>query len=371
MNATNEGLPAVGYPSRPAMVRARLGRRTLIVSTPANIRWLTGFGGTSGWVVIGPEVFALVTDARYGQRAAATLATAGVEAEVRVGSRAEIRAHVVAAAAGRGPVVAEADHLTYAGWSDLAADLALEPDGGTIAALRRVKDAGELARMERAAAIADAALAVVAPTLADGLTEADVRDELEYRMHRAGADGPSYPTIVATGPEHAARPHHETARRRVVEGDTVIIDVGALVDGYHSDMTRSFVVGEPTAPQQEVYELVLAAQLAGLAAVGPGVSTGEVDAACRQMVTDAGYGDWYLHGTGHGVGLAIHEDPFAMAGGTAELLVGDVVTVEPGLYRDGFGGVRIEDLVTVTPSGCRRLTHLPKDSPCLPSRRTT
>ncbi len=369
--STPDAMPPIRYAERPAMVRERLGRRTLIVSTPANIRWLTGFGGSLGWVVIGPDVFVLVTDRRYGQRAVAGLAAAGVEAEVLVGNRAEIRDHVVNAARGRGPVAAEADHLTYAAWTELAADLGLEPDNHTIAGLRRVKDEGELARMERAAAIADAALAAVAPTLGDGLTEADVRDELEYRMHRAGANGPSYATIVASGPAHAARPHHETARRTIVEGDTVVIDVGALVDGYHSDMTRSFIIGEPTDAQREVYGLVLEAQLAGLAAVAPGVPTGEVDAACRQLITDAGYGDWYLHGTGHGVGLDIHEDPFAMAGGTAELLVGDVVTVEPGLYRDGFGGVRIEDLVTVTPSGCRRLTHLPKDSPCLPSRPTT
>ena len=322
--------------------------------------------------MIGPDVFALVTDGRYRDRATAGLAAAGVAADVLAGTRAEIRDHVVRAArAGGGPVVAEAGHLTHAAWTDLARDLDLAPDEGTITGLRRVKDEGELARMERAAAIADQALADVAPSLGDGLTEADARDELEHRMRRLGADGPSYDTIVAAGPAHGARPHHETSRRRIVEGDTVIVDVGALVDGYHSDMTRSFVVGEPTAQQREIYDLVLASQLAGLAAVGPGAVSGDVDAACRQPFVDAGYGDWYLHGTGHGVGLDIHEDPFSMAGGTAELLVGDVVTVEPGLYRDGFGGVRIEDLVTVTPSGCRRLTHLSKDAPCLPSRPTT
>jgi Xaa-Pro aminopeptidase len=366
-----DGLPPIDYAVRPAHVRERLGDRTLIVSTPSNIRWLTGFGGSLGWVVIGPSVFALVTDRRYGDRAAAGLAAAGVDADVVVGGREEIRGHVVAAASGPGPVVAEAGHLTHAAWTDLGADLALAPDDATITSLRRVKDAGELARIERAAGIADAALAEVAPTLGDGVTEADVRDELEHRMRRLGADGPSYATIVASGPEHGARPHHETARRAIVEGDTVIIDVGALVDGYHSDMTRSYVIGDPTAQQQEIYALVLASQLAGLAAVAPGVSTGDVDAACRRPFVDAGLGDWYLHGTGHGVGLDIHEDPFSMAGGTAELLVGDVVTVEPGLYRGGFGGVRIEDLVTVTPSGCRRFTHLPKDAPCLPSRPTT
>ena len=168
-----------------------------------------------------------------------------------------------------------------------------------------------------------------------------------------------------------------------MEGDTVVIDVGALVDGYHSDMTRSYVVGDPTAEQQEIYDLVLEAQLAGLQAVSEGVAARDVDAACRDIFDEAGHVEWYLHGTGHGVGLLIHEDPFHSRTSTQELLVGDVVTVEPGLYRSGFGGFRIEDLVVVTESGCRILTETPKDThachhdptieerPCLPSRPTT
>ena len=363
-------LPAIGYAQRPGAVRERLDGRTLIVSTPSNIRWLTGFGGSLGWVVIGPETFRLVTDGRYADRAAADLAAAGLDAEVVTApTRPQLRDLLVANAGAA--AVAEAGHLTHSAWGDLATDVDLLPDDGTITTLRRVKDDGELARIEAAAAIADRALAEVAPTLGDGLTEADVRDELEHHMRRLGADGPSYATIVASGPEHAARPHHETGRRCMVEGDTVIIDVGALVDGYHSDMTRSFVIGEPTAQQLEIYELVRQSQSAGLAAVAPGLPARQLDAACRQPFVDAGYGDWYLHGTGHGVGLDIHEDPFAASVSTAELVVGDVVTVEPGLYRGGFGGFRIEDLVTVTPSDCRRFTYLSKDAPCLPSPPTT
>lgn len=365
-------MAAIGYAARPGSVREQLGEQTLIVSTPSNIRWLTGFGGSLGWVVVGPSTLTLITDGRYHDRAAADLAANGVDADlVSHRDRAAVRAAVVTAASGARRVLAEAGHLTHAAWSDLAADLVLEPDDATIAGLRRVKDAGELARMERAAAIADACLAEVAPRLGDGMTEADARDELEHRMRQQGADGPSYATIVASGPHHGARPHHETARRRIVEGDTVIIDVGALVDGYHSDMTRSYVVGDPTAEQRDWYELVRTAQAAGLAAVAPGVTTGELDAACRDVFVDAGVADWFTHGTGHGVGLDIHEDPFAFAGGTLRLVAGDVVTVEPGLYRDGFGGFRIEDLVAVTASGGRPLTHLSKDSPCLPSRPTT
>lgn len=367
--------PDIGYAGRPDAARGRLGGATLIVTTPSNIRWLTSFGGSLGWVVLAPHRCVLVTDGRYAERAASDVAAAGLAdvVEVLVGTtRPQIRELVVGAAkAGVTPVHAEASDLTHAAWLDLASDLDLAPDAGTIVGLRRVKDAGELARMSRAAEIADEALTAVAPMLAETPTEADVRDELEYRMRRLGADGPSYDTIVASGPDNAARPHHETGRRTIIEGDTVVIDVGALVDGYHSDMTRSFVIGEPDAAQREVYDLVLEAQLAGLAAVRPGASGKEVDAVCRDLFAERGYADWYLHSTGHGVGLDIHEDPFAAPTSTAELLVGDVVTVEPGLYRGGFGGFRIEDLVVVTAEGGRRLTHLSKDSPCLPSPPTT
>jgi Xaa-Pro aminopeptidase len=365
-------LAPIGYAGRPDAVRAALDGRTLLVSTPSNIRWLTSFGGSLGWVVVAPDRVTLITDGRYGERAAADLASAAVDAEVAVGrTRPELRELVVAAAGSRGAVLAEASHLTHAAWTDYAKDLTLEADDGTITTLRRVKDEGELARIARAAEIADAALAEVAPMLSQRLTETDVRDELDRRMRRLGADGLSYEPIVGSGPELAARPHHQTGRRTIVDGDTVIIDVGALVDGYHSDMTRTFVVGEPTEQQTELYELVRTAQQAGLDAITPGLPARDLDAACRAVFDEAGYGDWFIHGTGHGVGLDIHEQPFAAKVTDDELVVGDVVTVEPGLYRGGFGGIRIEDLVTVTTTGCRIFTHLPKDSPCLPSPPTT
>jgi Xaa-Pro aminopeptidase len=232
---------------------------------------------------------------------------------------------------------------------------------------RTVKDAAELARIEIAAGAADAALADVEEALlADpgrDVTEAAVRDELEYRMRLHGADDRSYATIVASGPDHAARPHHEVARNRLCAGDTLIIDVGALVDGYHSDMTRSYVVGRPSAEQVELYGLVAAAQRAGLDALRPGVAARDVDQACRRVFADAGVEDWFVHGTGHGVGLEIHESPFLSASSDAVVRAGSVVTVEPGLYRGGFGGFRIEDLVVVTDEGPRVLTHAPQHPP--------
>ena len=353
-------------------MRDVLDGRTMLLSHGTNIRWLTGFGGSLGWIIIGPERLALVTDGRYRDRAAADLDAAGLDAELVVRTvRAQLADAVVATATGPSSILAEAQHVSHAAWDDLAGKLPIEPAGGIVERLRRVKDPGELATIALAADIADRTLVEVAPMLTDRPTEADVRDELEYRMRRRGADGPSYDTIVASGPQHAARPHHETSDRTIVEGDTVIIDVGALVDGYHSDMTRTFVVGEPDTRQSEIYDIVRQAQAAGLAAVHGGAAAVNVDEACRSVFRDAGVEDWFIHGTGHGVGLDIHEDPFSGPASKAELMVGDVVTVEPGLYRDGFGGVRIEDLVSVTATGCESLTHLSKDAPCLPSPPTT
>ena len=205
--------------------------------------------------------------------------------------------------------------MTHQLWGVLAEELPIEAADGLVEEGRRAKDAGEIARIAEACRCADAALAEVAPLLGDGMTEADVRMELEYRMRRHGADGPSYDTIVASGPQHAARPHHEARRRMIVEGDTVVIDVGALVDGYHSDMTRSYVIGEPTAEQAEI---CTTSCWPCNSPVSPpwraGVPASDVDAACRSMIDDAGYGDWFLHSTGHGVGLLIHEDPVRVAG---------------------------------------------------------
>lgn len=368
-------LPPIGYRGRIEAVRERLGERslrTMMVTDLTNVRWLTGFTGSSGVVAVLPDRAVLVTDGRYRERAADELAAAGVECEVVAGfTQPEQHALLVGVLAGADRVGAESGSLTHARWTALAKDLPLEPLVGVVEAGRRRKDAGEIARITAAARCADAALAEVAPLLGDGMTEADARMELEYRMRRHGADGPSYDTIVASGPEHAARPHHQASHRRIVEGDTVVIDVGGLVDGYHSDMTRSYVVGDPTPEQQERYDLLLAVQLAGLDAVRAGVAAKDVDAVCRTMLAEAGYLDWFLHSTGHGVGLLIHEDPFQGPTSTSTLVAGDVVTVEPGLYRVGFGGFRIEDLVEVTENGCRTLTSSPKESPCLPSPPTT
>jgi Xaa-Pro aminopeptidase len=354
---------------------AETGVDALLVSNLVNVRWLTGFSGSNGWVVLAPDGVALVTDGRYGVQAERQLAEAGVHAEVLVGlSGGEVMEHIGRRCSRYARVGFESAHVTVAShqqYVEAMPGVVLMPVTGVVEAERRTKEPSEIDRIARACAIADRALADVVPLLGTGLTEAQVRNLLDQRMREFGADGPSYDTIVAAGPVHAALPHHAPTHTLLEPGHTVIIDVGALVDGYHSDMTRSFVVGEPSAQQLEMYQLVLASQLAGLAAVQPGASTIDVDRACRSVIADAGVGDWFSHGTGHGVGLLIHEDPFVNRVTPGILQVGDVVTVEPGVYHEGFGGIRVEDLVVVTSDGCRVLTSSPKDSPCPQSPPTT
>ena len=300
------------------------------------------------------------TDGRYGERARAETAASGATV-VAEASRVKLHERLIESLAAARSVGLDPASTTHAEWKRLADDLALEPVESLVKLARQVKDAAEIERMAAAADAADAALAEVEPllfaTLDTPITEADIRNELEYRMRLHGADDRSYETIVASGPDHAARPHHEVGRRTIGEGDTVIIDVGALVDGYHSDMTRSYVIGEPSTHQRDIYALVEASHAAGVAALRPGISARDLDTVCRDVFEGAGHLDWYLHGTGHGVGLEIHESPFHSQASDEVIIAGNVVTVEPGLYRVGFGGFRIEDLLVVTETGSQPLTH--------------
>jgi Xaa-Pro aminopeptidase len=371
-------LPPIDVSARGSALRERLVELdALIVTDLTNLRWLTGFTGSNGVGVVLPDRTVVVTDGRYGEQAQRQLADSGCDGDVEVGRTAAeivgIVAGIVWTAKRVGFESAHVSHQRFLQF-DSATDQGLIPTVGLVECGRRTKDTAEIARIQRACAIADAALAAVVPTIAPGRTEIEIRNDLEHMMRQFGASGPSYETIVATGPTNAPLPHHRPTPTVVEAGHTVVIDVGALVDGYHSDMTRTFLVGEPSALQHEVYDVVLAAQRAGLEAVRPGLTTPELDAVCRDIITEAGFGPWFIHGTGHGVGLLIHEDPFVSSSrdpaSSVPLQVGDVVTVEPGVYRGDFGGVRVEDLVEVTSSGCRVLTTSPKDAPCLPSAPT-
>jgi Xaa-Pro aminopeptidase len=336
------------------------GCDALLVTHLTNIRYLTGFTGSAALLLVRADRAVFVTDGRYGDQAAEQLA--GLPVEIQV-TNTEQRATLGAAAAGVGSLGLEADSVSWAHQRRYAdewfAGMPLVATEGLVEELRVVKDAGEVARIEAAASIADEALALVRPRLAERPTEREFGLELDAAMRHLGADDLSFETICASGP-NGARPHARPGPRTVTEGDLVVLDFGALVDGYHSDMTRTVMVGEPSATQRRMLEVVAAAQEAGVQAVRAGVACREVDAVCRAVITEAGWGDAFLHGTGHGVGLDIHEAPRLARTSDAVLAEGQVVTVEPGVYLPEHGGVRVEDTVLVTAEGCQRLTHSPK-----------
>lgn len=343
---------------RAAMVEAEVD--VLLVTELTNVRYLSGFTGSAARLVVTPDSLTFVTDGRYGQQSEAELGAAGVRADIEVagghGQREAIEAAVAAAEGTRlgleASSVSWAAQRTYAEWFE---SHELVPTTSLVEGLRKVKDPGEVARIEAACAIADAALAEVRNRLAERPTEAEFGLELDASMRRSGADDLSFETIVAAGP-NGARPHHRPSNRLIEEGDLVVIDFGALLDGYHSDMTRTVMVGEWSPTQERMFEVVREAQAAGVAAVAAGVETEAVDAACRAVIEEAGWGEAFLHSTGHGVGLDIHEAPSVAATASTELATGHVVTVEPGVYLPEHGGVRIEDTVVVTAEGCRTLT---------------
>lgn len=357
----DDALVPLDVASRADRVRAELDRAgcdALVVTDLTNVRWLTGFTGSAGVLVVRPHDLVLVTDGRYQEQAADQLAAAGVTAELDI--TRDTAPRLAAIVDGTARVGLEADHVTWdtqQRWADTL-PATLVPTVGLLLGLRAVKDEGEVARLERAAAIADAALADVRHLLVEGPTEREFARALEAAMLDHGAQGPSFETIVASGP-NGARPHARPSDRVIGasgEGELVVVDFGALCDGYHSDMTRTFVVGEASATQFRMLDVVRASQQAGVAAVRAGVPTVDVDAACRAVIDDAGWADAFVHGTGHGIGLVIHEEPRLSPESSSLLAPGHCVTVEPGVYLPDHGGVRIEDSVVVTATGCRHLT---------------
>jgi len=347
--------------------------RWVLLHDLTNIQWLTGFTGSAGVVLIDAQSAALhlFTDGRYIEQAQQQVKDAQAIVLVhRVSTVAERCALIATLVSGSTVSVGSAD-VTVSLFETLKEHLGVQTTQQHVvfAELRRIKDAPEMERINHAASIADQALQRVVSAGLCGLTEKQIRNEIDRTMQDLGADGVSFDTIVATGP-NAALPHHRPDATVVMPGHLVVIDMGALVDGYHSDMTRTIKVGEPSADDIAVFDVVCKAQAAGVNAVTAGVTAREVDAACRSIIGDAGYGQYFTHGTGHGVGLVIHEEPFINDRSQQVLLAGEVVTVEPGVYRGGVSGVRIEDLVEVTSNGCRLVSQTPKDLSCPPFQRT-
>jgi Xaa-Pro aminopeptidase len=362
-------LPAMDTAARAEQLRARFGDAmcdALLVTRLVNIRYLTGFTGSSALLLVRPDELVFVTDGRYGEQAAEQLAAAEVEARIEVSATvAGQQAALQRAATGLHRLGLEAESVTWAQQRRFAAewfpDAELLPTTGLVEDLRTVKDVGEVARMEAAAAAADLAFAHVRPLLRERPSEREVALALEVEMRQAGASGPSFETIVAAGP-NGAKPHARPSAHRVEPGELVVIDFGAVVDGYCSDMTRTVCVGEPaTATAHRMVGVVAESQRAGVAAVAAGVTGKAVDDTCRAVIAAAGWADAFVHGTGHGVGLEIHEAPRVSSASTDTLAPGHVVTVEPGVYLPDEGGVRIEDTVIVTEGGCRPLTHASKE----------
>jgi len=363
-------LPAMDVAGRADRLRSTFdgaGCDALLVSHLTNIRYLTGFTGSAALLLVERDRLSFVTDGRYEEQAAGELDRARVQADMVIGRTLAVQQQALRdRVTGARRLGLEAEHVSWATQQRYAAegfpDHDLVSTSGAVEALRVVKDEGEVARIEAASAIADAALVTIAPLLDDGPTEGAFALALDTEMRRGGADDISFETIVASGP-NGSRPHHTPGDRRIERGDLVVIDFGALVDGYHSDMTRTIAVGGPDAlddTQRRMVDVVREAQAAGVAAVRAGAPSKDVDAACREVIDAAGWGDRFVHGTGHGVGLDIHEEPRVSAVADAMLAPGHVVTVEPGVYLPGHGGVRIEDTVVVTESGCRALTRAPK-----------
>ena len=358
-------------PTRAQRLAGRFAAQWLLVPRPEDVRWLTGFSGSTSTALVDADGrVVLFVDGRYAERAVDEAAAAGRDVDVvRTKGGAAVIADV-ASRAGTGAMSVDPHAVTAAFMDELGSRVHVVREPGPVAALRRVKDGSEVQLIERAASIADAAIqAVVADGLA-GRTEAEVRLRLDGEMLRLGADDVSFPTIVASGP-NGARPHHEPSNREIIDGDMVVIDMGAAVGGYRSDMTRTVAVGTVDPALVLMHGIVAEAQAAGLSVVREGAAGSEVDGAVRAVYREHGVEHEYLHGTGHGVGLVIHETPIMGPSCKEVLSAGEVVTVEPGLYRKGVGGVRIEDLVVVTATGCRILSHTPKELSCPPSARMT
>jgi Xaa-Pro aminopeptidase len=327
----------------------------LLVTDLVNVRYLTGFGGTNGACVCGPGVRTLLTDFRYTERA---------EAEVEGWDVVTVKEDWLAGVAERlaGRTGFEDGQMTVRTRGRLEEKLPdgveLEAAGGLVEKLRRVKDEEELAAIAAAAELADEVWGWSLERGLGGRSERDVARAAEARIRELGAE-PSFPAIVAAGPD-GALPHAEAGEREIGAGELVVFDMGAKLDDYCSDGTRTFAVGEPGERARETYATVLAAQEASLEAVAAGVGGEQLDAVAREAIVAAGHGERFGHGLGHGVGLEVHEAPRVSPRSEDVLEAGEVVTIEPGVYLPGELGVRIEDLVVVTADGHRNLSGLPK-----------
>lgn len=334
----------------------------VLVSNLLNVRYLTGFTGSNGLLLLTPRGSTLYTDPRYTIQAASE-AGGAVRVKTCKGpllpdALKEIRRRRLRR------VGFEQEHLKYLAFNDLKRGL---PAGSKAVAvppvierMRSVKTAQEIALIRRSVIANSNAFSAALRRFKPTMTECDLAAELEYQQRRQGAEKPAFETIVASG-EHSALPHAQPRPKAIGAGTLLLIDMGASLGGYASDMTRTLFLGKPTRRTKRLYDAVLEAQLAAIAAVGPGTTGGTVDRAARRTLAGHGMDHLFIHSTGHGLGLEIHEPPRIGRNDTTVLQAGMVITIEPGVYVEGYGGVRIEDTVLVTEKGCEVLTPTAKD----------
>ncbi|HAL46121.1 MAG: aminopeptidase P family protein [SAR202 cluster bacterium] len=341
-----------------------IGADAFLVSAPENRRYLSGFTGSSGYLILTFEEALLATDFRYIQQAEQE----APDYQVRQISGGYQWLPEIVGELGARRIAYESDNITVAAHqAAIRAVRSLEPQNrpeliateSVVDELRAVKDQGEINLIEKAVEIADAALSQVTPSIEPGMTEHQVAWEIEKTMRELGAESNAFDIIVGAGP-NGSLPHHRADDTVIRPGDPVVIDMGATYQGYRSDLTRTICVGGPDERFSEIYDIVLGAQLAAEEAVRPGVTGGEIDAVARDFIDDAGYGKRFGHGLGHGVGLAVHELPRIGSGSPDVLVDGMVFTVEPGVYLPEWGGVRIEDVVSIENGQVRVMSGSPK-----------
>jgi Xaa-Pro aminopeptidase len=325
----------------------------LLVTNPVNVRYLSGLASSNAAMLVEPDRVQLFTDFRYAQRASAIRDVEAVE------TRRNLYGDLAERLSGR--IGFEADALTYSRYETLATGgLDLVPRRGLVERLREVKDEAELAAVRRSASILTESFRQLAEEPFVGRSERELVWRMAELMHELGADDAAFSTVVAAG-ESGSSPHAVPGDRRIEVGETIVVDAGCTVNGYCSDCTRTFATGSLPAELDQAYAVTLRAQLAALDAVVPGADGTAVDRVARAIIEDAGLGDRFGHGLGHGVGLEVHEAPWLNPELESTLAVGNVVTVEPGVYLPGLGGIRIEDLVVVTEAGAEVLTDFTKE----------
>jgi Xaa-Pro aminopeptidase len=356
------------FTDRIALVRSHLDQwqtDALLVTSPVNRRWLTGFTGSFGMVLISADSAVLATDGRYWQvveQECPAVTLFRYQRTTTGGTQAFLDAF------GTPRIALEGGDVTMSRYRELeqAGERTWISLKDELDSLRMVKNAAEIATIRAAAALADATMAQVPHLVRPGLTEKELAWALEKFMRESGADGLAFDIIVASGP-NGAHPHHHPSDRPMEPGDAITIDLGARLDGYHSDLTRTFHLGEEPGDRfREVYGAVLSAEESAIAHVRPGITGAALDKIARDIISAAGYGEAFLHSLGHGVGLQIHEAP-ALSQHSPEipLPAGAVITIEPGIYLPDWSGVRIEDLVLITENGHELLSHAPKN-PLIP-----